>query len=141
MDFKFEYDKFNIKTEEHLTTEDFRRDEKEAKERAREEKRFRKNYKFTDKDPSIPGIVSSFLALIALILVVAAIIISTQAAGNGGLSVGIFGAAGFAVSMVGIVFGLAAFRQVDVYLGTAWTGVIANGFIWLFVSTLIVIGL
>ncbi len=127
--------------EEHISSEDFLRDEKESKKREQEEKRIRKKYKFSDKEHSRWGIASSIIAVFAFAFIVAAIVISTNAGGQGGTLVGVLGAASFISALAGIVIGLLAFRQLDVFYRFAWVGIFANGIIWLIVSALIVLGL
>ena len=132
---------FDYKDEEHISSEDFLHDAKEAKKRAKEEKKRRKKTKFSDKSHSVPGIVSSCLALAALGFIIAAIVVSTKARGEGGLSVGVLGGLSFAASLIGAICGLAAFHRTDVILRFAWIGVAANGIIWLAVTIMIAFGM
>ena len=126
---------------EEISTEDFLKDEREAARKARAEKKRRKHYKFSDKEVSKMGLISCGIALLALVLIILSLVVSTKARGNGGESVGYLGGASFVVSLIGIIVGLLSFRQTDVFLASAWVGVIANGMIWLFNGLMIIIGL
>ena len=130
-----------VRNDEPITAEDFLIDKKDEKKRRREEKRRRKQYKFSDKKHSVLGVISSLLAIYALAAIVVAIVLATEAAGDGGLIVGILGALAFVLSLAGIICGLLAFRKTDVYYQFAWAGLIANGIIWLLMAILIVMAL
>lgn len=138
MALKYEYEDNN---EIHIKSEDFLVNEKELRRRARADKKLKRRYKFTDKDHSRPGIVSSILALAALIILIAAIVLSTLAHGNGNWLVGLLGALSFVYSFAGAICGIVAFRNTDVLLKYAWLGMISNTIIWLITGTLIVLGL
>ena len=127
--------------EQHISSEEFLTNEREAARKARQEKRMRKRYKFSDKEHSKPGIVSSVLALVALLFLIAAIIISTIFKGKGSWLVGFLGLISFVESLAGIICGLVAFRNTDVLLKYAWIGLIANVILWLLMGVLIVMGL
>lgn len=132
---------FEVGQENPITSEDFLVDKADEKKRRKEERRRRKQYKFSDKKHSRLGIASSILALLAIAALVIAIVLATKAAGEGGRIVGILGAAGFVLSLAGVVCGLVAFRQTDVYYRFAWMGLIASGIIWLIMAILMVAGL
>jgi len=127
--------------EEHLTSEDFLQNERDAKKKAREAKKLRKKYKFSDKKHSALGIISSVFALIALGLIIAAVLLSAKAHGQGGTAVGVTGAASFVSAVCGIICGLIAFRQTDVILRFAWIGLISSIIIWIIDAMLIVLGI
>ena len=135
-----EYD-YEDNTQQHISSEEFLTNEREAARKARQEKRLRKRYKFSDKEHSRPGIVSSVLALNAILFLIAAVVISTIYRGNGSWLVGLLGVIAFISSIVGIVCGLVAFRNTDVLLKYAWIGLIANAILWLLMGLLIVMGL
>ena len=135
-----EYD-YEDNTQQHISSEEFLTNEREAARKARQEKRLRKRYKFSDKEHSKLGIVSSILALNAILFLIAAVVISTIYRGNGSWLVGLLGVIAFISSIVGIVCGLVAFRNTDVLLKYAWIGLIANAILWLLMGLLIVMGL
>lgn len=127
--------------EVHILAEDFQNAAADERKRLREEKRRRRKYKFSDKKHSVTGIISSCLALAAIICMAAAIVVSAKAHGSGGTLTARLGAVSFIFSIAGIILGLVSFRKTDVYYTFAWTGLIASGIIWLLCANLIVIGL
>ena len=132
---------FEVNSDAPITSEDFLKDKADEKRRRKEERRRRKQYKFSDKKHSRPGIAATVLAVLAISSFVIAVILATKAAGEGGREVGILGAVGFVLSLAGILCGLLAFRQTDVYYRFAWIGLIASGIIWLILAVMIVAGL
>ena len=135
-----EYD-YEDNTEQHISSEEFLTNEREAARKARQEKRLRKRYKFSDKEHSRLGIISSVLAMYAVLFLIAAIVISTVYRGQGSWLVGLFGVITFICSIIGIVCGLVAFRNTDVLLKYAWIGLIANVILFLLMGLLMVMGL
>ncbi len=131
---------YNDNNEEHISSEDFLINEREAERRAQREKRQRKKTKFTDKKHSVTGIISSILALVSLGLIIAAIISSAMNKGQGGRTVGIFGAASFVLAVIGMILGIVSFRKTDVLLKFAWIGMISCIVIWIIDAMLIVMG-
>lgn len=138
MALEYEYED-NI--EQHINSEEFLTNEREAARKARQEKRLRKRYKFSDKEHSRLGIASSILAINAIVFLIAAVVISTIYRGQGSWFVGALGVVSFLSSIAGIVCGLVAFRNTDVMLKYAWIGLIANVILWLLMGLLIVMGL
>lgn len=138
MALEYEYED-NI--EQHISSEEFLTNEREAARKARQEKRLRKRYKFSDKEHSHLGIISSILALEALVFLIAAVIISTIYRGMGSWLVGLLGVIAFISSLIGIICGLVAFRNTDVLLKYAWIGLISNVILWLLMGLLIVMGI
>lgn len=137
MALEFEY---GDNSEEHISTEDFLKNERDAEKRAQREKRLRKKYKFSDKKHSLTGILSSIAALLALGFIAAAVIYSTIHKGQGGLEVGILGAVSFVLAVFGMILGLISFRKTDVLLNFAWIGMISSIIIWLIDAVFIVMG-
>ena len=128
-------------TEQHISSEEFLTNEREAARKARQEKRLRKRYKFSDKEHSRLGIISSILALSAIMFLIAALVISAIYRGQGSWLVGLFGVVSFISSIIGVICGLVAFRNTDVLLKYAWIGLIANVILFLLMGLLIVMGI
>ncbi len=127
--------------EQHITYEDFIRNDKDEKKRKRAEKKRRRHYKFSDRKQSKRGIASTVLAAVALAFIIAAVVISARAGGEGGEMVGELGFLSLLVSLAAVATGLLAFRQTDVFYRFAWTGIITGGIVWIFDAVVIVIGM
>jgi hypothetical protein len=137
---KFEYD-FDDNRDEHISSEEFLLDERKERKKVRKSEREKKHYKFSDKDISGRGVVSTTLAVIALIALIGSLVLSVMAGGEGGQAVGILAGISFACSLLGIIIGLLAFRQTEVFLGIAWIGLIFSGCVWVLVDILIIMGM
>ena len=132
---------YGTDAEEHISSEDFLTNERDARRRARAAKAARKRYKFSDKEHSVTGIISSLLALTSLIFLIGAIVVSAIFHGAGGSMVGWFGAVSFVLSFAGIICGLVSFHNTDALMKYAWLGLISSGILWLVMGLLIVFGL
>ena len=130
----------NAYTEEEFRIDDYL-DEKARKKKLKEEKKKRKSYKFSNKKHSKNGILSSVLALFAVIVLIAAIIISTIYKGNAGILTGTLAALGFLAAIVGFILSAASFREVDKLYRFSWIGIIANGILFILFGIIIIGGL
>ncbi|MBE5959619.1 MAG: hypothetical protein E7254_12260 [Lachnospiraceae bacterium] len=90
-------------------------------------------FKKKDKRQRIPlskytlgGIVSSIIAIIALLIFVAAVVISILNKGNAGIIVGIMGTLTFIISVIGFVVGIKSFNDDMKFLKYSWIGSVAN---------------
>ena len=100
----------------------------------------RHGYKFTNKNNTKGGIISTILAVIALISLIAGVIISYKNAGNAGVTVGAFGSLAFFLSSVGLVSGLRSFKEKDKFYVYSWIGTISNGVLWIGMCLIIALG-
>lgn len=98
-------------------------------------------YKFTNKKHSIGGVVSTFMALVAIVLIVISIMISFRAAGYGGEIVGTLALMAFVFSLFGLVTGLLSYREFDRYYTFSLIGSLLNGIITIALFMLIVVGI
>ncbi len=133
MDTQFEKD-------EQFTLDDFY-DEKARKKRIKEEKKRRKSYKFSDKKHSKYGVLSSVLALFALIAIVLGIVLSTIHRGEAGSWLGTLSIFAFFATVVGICLAAFSFKQADIILKYSWTGLIANGILFFALGCIIIAGM
>ena len=101
----------------------------------------KRSYKFTDKKPSIKGIISTLYFLMSLGLVIYAISISFKTKGDGNIAVGALGIEAFLVAIGGFAMGLYSFKEDNVFLRFPWIGTIGNAMIWLFLLGVILVGL
>lgn len=91
----------------------------------------RHGYKFTNKNNTRGGIISTILAVIALITVAAGVIISYNKSGAAGTLVGGLGTMSFLIATVGLICGLKSFKEIDKFYLFSWIGTISNGILWL----------
>ena len=75
----------------------------------------KRKYKFTNKKHSIGGVVSTFMALVAIALLIVAVVYSFKASGNGGEEVGIMALMSVVFSVFGLITGLLSYREFDRY--------------------------
>ena len=116
-------------------------DEKARKKRIKEEKKRRKSYKFSDKEHSKKGILSSLFALFAVVVVIVAIIVSTNMQGQGGVTVGMLAVFGFVAAIAGFIIAALSFRETDTLQRFSWIGIISNGLIFLLLAGLVISGI
>ena len=101
----------------------------------------RHGYRFTNKNNTRGGIIATILAVISLTLLIAGIVISYRKAGNAGMIVGVFGAASFLFSMIGMICGLRSFKEKDGFYLFSWIGTVSNSILWLILCAIITWGL
>ncbi len=100
-----------------------------------------KGYKFSDKYHSKTGITSCFFALSSLLLLIAALIVSTLNHGNATIIVGIGCVASFLGALAGFIIAAISFRSTDTLLKYAWLGMIANAVLWMADAGIIAMGM
>ncbi|MBQ3665608.1 MAG: hypothetical protein II919_05835 [Lachnospiraceae bacterium] len=101
----------------------------------------RHGYTFTTKNNARLGIVSTILAGIALVLLIAGIVLSYKKGGNAGMIVGLIGTLSFAFSMAGLISGLRSFNEKDRFYLFSWIGSIINAILWIAMCAIIVMGM
>lgn len=101
----------------------------------------KRGYKFTDKNNTKGGIISSVLAVIGLVLAIAGIVISYKNDGNAGLTVGVLGTCAFLITTIGEIFALRSFKERDKFYMYSWVGTILNGILWIFMCLIIGLGM
>lgn len=97
--------------------------------------------KFSDKEYTIGGILSSVLALIALAVLGYSVYLSFMARGEGMAQVGAYGLLALVLSFFGIIFGLLSYREQDKRYGASFFGTFTNGIILVLLVLFILIGL
>ncbi|MGN1187422.1 MAG: DUF6142 family protein [Lachnospiraceae bacterium] len=97
--------------------------------------------RFSDKEYTIGGVLSSVLAIIALIVLGYSIYLSFMARGEGMTDVGAYGLLALVLSFFGVVFGLLSYKEQDKRYGTSFFGTFTNGIILILLVLFILIGL
>lgn len=100
-----------------------------------------KKYKFSDKSQSIGGIFSTLFAVLAAFACVAAVWISFQHRGEGGIEIGVLGIVSVFLSGCGLYIGVRSFQEEDIFFLFSWLGSIGNSIILLGMMMLILLGL
>ncbi len=101
----------------------------------------RHGYTFTTKLNTRGGIVSTILAVIALILLITGITLSYKKEGNAGAAVGLIGTFSFGFSMAGVIVGLRSFGEKDKFYLFSWIGSISSAILWIAMCAIIMIGM
>jgi len=101
----------------------------------------RKKYKFSDKSQSVGGIFSTLFAIFAALACAAAVWISFQHRGEGGIEIGVLGIIAIFLSGCGLYIGIKSFREEDIFFLFSWIGGIGNSIILLGMLMLILLGL
>lgn len=100
-----------------------------------------KKYKFSDKSQSVGGIFSTLFAVLAALACVAAVWISFQHRGEGGIEIGVLGILSVFLSGCGLYIGVRSFQEEDIFFLFSWLGSIGNSVILLGMMMLILLGL
>lgn len=96
-------------------------------------------FKFGNKKHSIGGMISASMALLAIILLIVAVVISTKARGEAGTNIGKLGNISLILSVFGLIFGLIGFKEYDKNYVFASVGSIVCGLLAIFLIVLILI--
>ncbi|SHJ21939.1 DUF6142 family protein [Parasporobacterium paucivorans] len=100
----------------------------------------KRHYKFTDKKHSIPGIVSTGMALVAIFLVVLAVSISFGERGGAGIGIGLLGFFAFVIGLAGFVVGMKSFKNEDVFHLFSYVGTVLSTAVWFCILFIYLIG-
>lgn len=97
--------------------------------------------RFSDKEYTIGGVLSSVLAIIALMMLGYSIYLSFIAHGEGLTEVGAYGVLSMVLAFFGIIFGLLSYKEQDKRYGGSFFGTFTNGIILILLVLFILIGL
>ncbi len=95
--------------------------------RFRKKKQEEPEVQFTDKIRPKKGIVSLCLAVLCLGLMVAMIVLSAMAGGEGGWYLGAGGMAALLLAIIGFILAVRCFRMENIYYGLPLSGAFFNG--------------
>lgn len=99
-----------------------------------------KKYKFSDKNHSPGGIVSTVMGLTALVLLIVAIYKATKLSGTAGTEIGTLGFISAVLALVGSVVGLLSFREKEKYYLFSKLGSIMCGLLTVFMLAVFLMG-
>lgn len=100
-----------------------------------------KHYKFTDKQHSLEGILSTLLSIFSLFLLIMGIIISYNHEGNAGAVIGVLGLLAFIISIIGFFVGIHSFKKDDMFYLFSYVGAIMNTIIWFVILCIFMVGI
>ena len=101
---------------------------------------FRK-YKFSDKNETLGGTISTILGMISLSLLVYGLSISFRANGDAGVSLGSIGLSSAMLAIFGCVIGLISFKEEDKFYLLSKIGSMLCGIISVFMLGVLLMGL
>lgn len=102
--------------------------------------KFVKKYKFSDKNHSTKGSISTLLGISSLALCIYCIITTTNELGRAGLTTGAIGMLAAGLAFVGCVLGLLSFREEDKYYLTSKLGSLLCGILSVFYIAVLLMG-
>lgn len=97
-------------------------------------------FKFSGRTHSIRGMISVILGTFSALSLVTLMIISSLSGGNGGSWLGFLGFLLAALAFVGFILGIQACKDKEIYYVAPITGIIVNGFIWVILIVLYLVG-
>lgn len=100
----------------------------------------RRKIQFTDKKHPFWGIVATFMALGALVMMLVLFICAGNARGQGGIVFGYLGISNLILSVAGFVIALRCIKQDDIYMTTPTIGSVINGLIIIVYLILYILG-
>ena len=85
--------------------------------------------RFSDKEYTIGGVLSSALAVISFIVFGYSVSLSFRARGEGSQQVGAYGLLALILAVFGLIFGLFSYKEQDKRYGASFFGTFINGII------------
>lgn len=98
-------------------------------------------YKFSDKNQTLGGLISTVMGVLSLISLGYGIFVSYQAKGEGGLKVGGLGLLSLLLAVMGTVMGLLSFKEDNKFYGLSKIGSLMCGIITVFMLAVFLMGL
>lgn len=102
--------------------------------------KFVKKYKFSDKNHSTKGSISTVMGLFSLALCIYCVVESTKALGKAGLSMGAWAMLAAGLAIVGLVLGLLSFKEEEKYYLTSKFGSLLCGILTVFYVAVLLMG-
>lgn len=97
--------------------------------------------RFSDKEYTIGGVLSSVLAIAAFIILGYSIYLSFVARGEGMTEVGAYGLIAMVLSFFGTILGLLSYKEQNKRYGISFFGTFTNGIILILLVLFILIGI
>ncbi len=103
--------------------------------------RLLKKYKFSDKNQTLGGIISTVLGTISLCLLIYGVYISFKANGKAGVEVGSIALCSFMLAVFGCVIGLISFKESDKFYLFSKIGSLLCGILSVFMMAVLLMGI
>ncbi len=100
-----------------------------------------RKYKFSDKNMSVGGIISTLMGIFSLVCIGYAIYLSFRLEGNGGVIIGGMGLAAILLSAFGCAIGFISFKEKEKYYLFSKIGSMMCGIITVFMIMVYLMGL
>lgn len=100
----------------------------------------KRRYKFTDKNQSRQGIISSVIGILALLLTAGVMAAAYMQNGQAGKIIAIPGFLALLISLAGLYYGIRGTREEDTYHLFPWLGCALNGIILAVYALIYVLG-
>ena len=97
--------------------------------------------RFSYKEYTMGGILSSALAIISLLSLGHSIMLSFRARGEGTMQVGAYGLLSLVLSIFGLIIGILSYKEQDKRYGTSFFGTFTNGIIIVMLLLFILVGI
>lgn len=97
--------------------------------------------RFSYKEYTIGGVLSSVLAVASLLSLGYSIWLSFAARGEGSMQVGAYGLLALVLSFFGLIFGLLSYKEQDKRYGISFFGTFTNGVIIVMLILFILVGI
>lgn len=98
-------------------------------------------YKFSDKQQSLGGILSTVMGVAALIILIYGVYISFRLNGQAGIIVGSLGLCSLLLSAVGCGIGLFSFKEEDKFYFMSKVGSLLCGILFIFMLAVLLMGI
>ncbi len=100
-----------------------------------------KKYKFSDKNHSLGGSVSTIMGIVSVILCIVCVVIATKSHGKAGGFIGGIGMLAALLAVGGCIVGLVSFKEEDKYYLTSKIGSMLCGILSVFYLAVFMMGL
>lgn len=98
-------------------------------------------YKFSDKNQTLGGTISTFMGVGSLACLVFGVYLSYEADGNAGMIVGILGLLAYMIAVIGVVIGFLSFKEDDKFYLLSKTGTLLCGFLVVMMTAIVMMGI
>lgn len=103
--------------------------------------RFFRKYKFSDKNQTLGGTISTLLGILSLCLLIYGVYISFKSQGRGGVEIGSIGLSSTMLAIFGCVIGLISFKEPDKFYLLSKIGSLLCGILTVFMLGVLLMGI
>lgn len=103
--------------------------------------KFFNKYKFSDKNQTLGGTISTFMGIGSLACLVFGVYLSYKADGDAGMIVGILGMLSYMLSIIGVVIGFLSFKEDDKFYFLSKLGTLLCGLLAVAMTAIVMMGI